>query len=408
MANDNIKIPDRHYVGMMKREDDQLPLGFITPWGEDSAAAKRMATVDSWAGYNSSNQGHYQKSIKPIVIENTPLVGFKLSGSIRTSNYGGDNKWRIIDPRGFELEVTSGNLAKLLSVSVFDQGEIMDQCVWGRQGANNILLSISTDEYKQATENTKVSKERATWSDVKLGDIVVLQNNVRGVYLGRQFMFYKDYNRSEVSGAGDNEFTSSSKSVYVIHNPDHRLYDYTQELHLLASPKLSSIVKAEKELPSAEAELLANEILHDERTQLTRSGYKTVVALTFNSINPTKDYILTKVAKNIASSGDLTLQIKYPKEDAIFVEINGNYYAGISNHYSQKFQASLYSVDHLTLNEFRAFYVHATDSNNCRWYHNNRTYLTNTLDYEYKPTDKFFNIELCIKTKNGNEFKQFI
>ena len=48
MAVQNVKIPAKHYVGMVKRQHDDLPLGFITPWGEDAAAQKRIATVNNW------------------------------------------------------------------------------------------------------------------------------------------------------------------------------------------------------------------------------------------------------------------------------------------------------------------------------------------------------------------------
>ena len=42
-------IPEKHYVGMVVRNGSKIPLGFITPWGDDKAAQKRMKTVDDWA-----------------------------------------------------------------------------------------------------------------------------------------------------------------------------------------------------------------------------------------------------------------------------------------------------------------------------------------------------------------------
>ena len=97
MAVNGVKIPEKHYVGMVKRQTEKIPLGFITPWGEDAAAKKRMDTVDSWA-----KQGYYGgKSLPAMVIENTPMAGFKMTTDIRSSSYGGVDKWRIEDPRLF-------------------------------------------------------------------------------------------------------------------------------------------------------------------------------------------------------------------------------------------------------------------------------------------------------------------
>jgi len=44
---ENIKIPAKHYVGLVKRKNSKLPIGFMTPWGEDTAAKNRMASVDT-------------------------------------------------------------------------------------------------------------------------------------------------------------------------------------------------------------------------------------------------------------------------------------------------------------------------------------------------------------------------
>ena len=81
MARDNVKIPAKHYVGMVKRDTEKLPLGFITPWGDDAAAVKRMATVDQW-----SKQGYRSTALEPLVIDNVPMSGFKMTTDIRSSS----------------------------------------------------------------------------------------------------------------------------------------------------------------------------------------------------------------------------------------------------------------------------------------------------------------------------------
>ena len=80
----NILIPKKHYVGLVKREHNKLPIAFITPYGEDSAAKNRISTVDSWV-----NNQRRSTQLESQIIENVPLIGFKLGDSIRSSGYGG-------------------------------------------------------------------------------------------------------------------------------------------------------------------------------------------------------------------------------------------------------------------------------------------------------------------------------
>ena len=136
-----VKIPAKHYVGLAFRDKSKLPLAFMTPHGTDAASAKRMKSVDSWCNtsYNKKND------IKPMIMDNVPMTGFAITKDIRTTNYGGLDHWRIEDPRGFELEISSGNLAQLISVGTIENGVFMDSCVWARSGSNNILLSTSTE-----------------------------------------------------------------------------------------------------------------------------------------------------------------------------------------------------------------------------------------------------------------------
>ena len=52
-----IHIPETHYVGinLERNSKDEVPLGFLTPGGTDSAAKKRQSTVDQWCGKNGSS-----------------------------------------------------------------------------------------------------------------------------------------------------------------------------------------------------------------------------------------------------------------------------------------------------------------------------------------------------------------
>lgn len=187
-SNLAIKIPDSHYVGFQKRESDQVPLGFMTPEGTDKAAQKRKATVDGWAnggGYYTNKQA----TLTSKTFDNKPMVGFKMGKNISYGR-GWDSrhdKWRIEDPRGFQLEITSGNLQEIMTDCTIERGEILEECIWGRLGSENILIPVSSETYKRATENTKRMATSASIKDLKPGFYFTMKNGDRCWFAGRVY-----------------------------------------------------------------------------------------------------------------------------------------------------------------------------------------------------------------------------
>ena len=194
-----IKFPTHHYVGFQSRPtSDNCPLGFMTPDGTDSAAKKRKESVDKWA-----EGGHWNrvKDVVPSVsYENKPMVGFKLSRSIRRdSSFGSGNvKWRIEDPRGFELEISSPNFAQILLLCTMEKGEIQEQLIWGRLGSENILVPVESDVYKAAVANTERVSKKVKPSEVKIGDKVIMQNGDEGIFYGYFYMIYSAYSWNKI------------------------------------------------------------------------------------------------------------------------------------------------------------------------------------------------------------------
>lgn len=276
----NVTIPAKHYVGMVVRNGSKIPLGFITPWGEDKAAQKRMATVDSWC-----NAGR-KDSLPTTVIENTPMLGFKMSGDIRRGMQGGQDKWRIVDPRGFELEITSENLSMLLADTTLEKGEILDQCVWAREGGQNLLLTTVSEEYIEAVKMTEIAASSASWKDVKLGYNITLQNGIKGRYLGRMHTVQEKYR--DDGKEHDSLIEVPGKLMHVILCPTTQ-HSYPagvcREMHFIANPKLSRIEPMD-EITVAEAEKEANEALRDPKCYIVKGGYRDVLIA---ASNPIKD-----------------------------------------------------------------------------------------------------------------------
>lgn len=67
---------------------------------------------------------------QPVIWDNVPTVGFKILKSV--SRYSTANKlWRILDPRGVELEISTGCLEELMMNTTIHQGGLIDApCVW--------------------------------------------------------------------------------------------------------------------------------------------------------------------------------------------------------------------------------------------------------------------------------------
>ena len=68
-------------------------------------------------------------NLQPRILPNEPLTGFRISDTI--SRYNTSNKlWRILDPRGFELEISTACMEEILMQGGVLKGIIQGACVW--------------------------------------------------------------------------------------------------------------------------------------------------------------------------------------------------------------------------------------------------------------------------------------
>ena len=205
MELSTIKIPEKVYVGFQgRRYQDEVPLGFMTPYTTDKAGEKRRATVDNWAagrGFGSN------KTFNSVILENKPMIGFKIGRAIRRSggwNSSGASFIRIEDPRGFELEITIENLAMCMNGNIIEDGELVQECVWGRDGNKNILLPINSDPYKDSVTTKSAIDSAISLRNVKPGDKIKLITGEEGIYLGGLYPLCVDYYAStkDVTASG--------------------------------------------------------------------------------------------------------------------------------------------------------------------------------------------------------------
>lgn len=159
-----MKFFDFLYVGRRTEDNwdyyaktvDTYILGFLTPYEENKAGVKRRLTVDEWAQHTHMiheldingdlirprrDQSYKMHDVlDPIKFRNEPISGFRLANMVRRST-SNNVVWRIEEPRGFQLDISSPNLQEIIALHGLEKGGIIPaKCVWGRDGAQNYLV----------------------------------------------------------------------------------------------------------------------------------------------------------------------------------------------------------------------------------------------------------------------------
>lgn len=95
---------------------------YIRPYTENQWTGGTHRKVDV-AGYKVPSH------LQPRIIKNDPIDGFTVCKSV--SRYSTSNKvWRILDPRGFELEISTDCMEDLLMEGTVSKGVIHGLCQW--------------------------------------------------------------------------------------------------------------------------------------------------------------------------------------------------------------------------------------------------------------------------------------
>jgi hypothetical protein len=255
MSNEKIVIPEQFWVSYSDREDQYYDpttgkyvklgatkLGFATYQEDNAAFRKRQATILGWA--NKKYIGETK--------ENAARNGFKLSKMVTHGGGWNDTSvyWRVMDPDGFELEITAGNVAKLFQYCCIDKGSIHGECVWGwdkGNGSKVVLIPVNSELYIESRASTDVHYAKSlAIKDLAIGDGVELKNGEKGTFFGKvSFGYYstelKDYGRIAV------------ESTYVFQTAKDRLF-------FMATP---AVIKAKSNVvyTKAEAEEHLNKLL---------------------------------------------------------------------------------------------------------------------------------------------------
>jgi uncharacterized protein YkvS len=175
-----LKIFDKlWYVKTQSANPNDTDLSYMTYYEDNAAFKKRQATGLTWAVPGASKTG--------IIVDNTPQEGFKVLSV--ESRWTTQNKvFRIRDPRGFVVEIPTGNLNKILECAVVDHGVIMGECIWGREVADHLLIPKNSVLFQEATLNMEKLDSKIKIKDVAVGEIIELTGHSslnKVIYLGK-------------------------------------------------------------------------------------------------------------------------------------------------------------------------------------------------------------------------------
>lgn len=202
MINASLKVFSELFVGT-KPQGEGEKLGFMAPHEMNAAGRKRQTTIRNWMRSYPWPVPLDDISANELILKNEPISGFKITDDVKRVYYGGGNVvFRVQDPRGFELEIQSQNLMTIINVAgLLKGGEIPGKCVWGRDGAQNILVHETSEEFKNAQHAAETIKPLTgiAKSSYKPGDTVQLTNGDTVTYLGR-FWFTSVQERPTLSG----------------------------------------------------------------------------------------------------------------------------------------------------------------------------------------------------------------
>ena len=213
MSDPLIKIFNQLYVGFQPRTritdrpesgdwtTTPIKLAFVTPYENNAAGLKRKETVDRWAKPSGSwvrkedgGQEYITKPKEPefesVIIENLPTAGYKLAEEIRRTYWGGGNVvWRIESPLGWEFEISSSNLARIITdCGIAAGGEILGRCIFGRMGKDNILIPEGSELWEKSVKDAETLDARSktvSATEVVPGAICTMKNGDKMTYMGK-------------------------------------------------------------------------------------------------------------------------------------------------------------------------------------------------------------------------------
>lgn len=386
--NLEIKIPEQHHVAFAGNSMG-LPVGYMTRFGTDSVSKKRMQAIE-YQVYRGKTEG----IIEPKTFENKPMSGFKFGkATTRTHGWGkGTVTWTVEDPRGFQLDISSANLAQIMSCSTIENGEIIDKCVWGNLRNENVLIPVSSDVYKSAQENTARVNQRVSLRDAKPGNTVLTHEALKGIYLGSMYPVQKNYSH-------DNTRAHLENKRYIIAETDDA--GKWLKLHILTTLKLSEITDYSV-ISQDEAEQKANEYLTNRGST---NKYSNIIGMLVKKPESFDTIIEESPISNVDAQKLALDHSNYSKLMVVeFADRKGIVSCGSLTPRHTKTTVSVSRIDADSWdNQRQVRYIKVRDSRGTSYYSSYERTEVFEID-PMDPTVKFYEVALKHTSELGNEY----
>lgn len=175
--NKNVIIPTKLIVGIEKNRDSKV--GKLAYYDESNKIKQEKLWKEA-----------IDKNLGILNINNEPIKGFRLTENnlLDTVDWNNLNvKLVVRDPRGFEFEMTIGNLIYLMYNKSYDSGaNLKGEFVYGWSGRNMMLIPTTSKDYELYKDYTKQinSESFVKEKDLKIGASYISKNNKEYVYMG--------------------------------------------------------------------------------------------------------------------------------------------------------------------------------------------------------------------------------
>jgi hypothetical protein len=158
-------------------------------------------------------------------------------------------------------------LAMLLQTCTITNSVIQEQCVWGREGSNHILLNEGSKPYQKAMSNMdKLAQDVIKAKDHNVGDLLSTVDGDSHLYLGKIKVTYDvaihkqcggyGYGRREVSGDPVYTTTLKDKTVRLYYNVYQE--DFSELSNWSWSTNKGSKFVSKKTIPSGTVDEVMN------------------------------------------------------------------------------------------------------------------------------------------------------
>ncbi len=196
-------IPGKINVGFQNRGDTYTGKLAYVVYTDDKGVLRKER---SWNGWRD-------KKIEAQEFENVPTEGFVLNKKVGDERWGWNPRkaWvRVYDPRDFEFEISVNNLVFILEECSSIKGKGLEgEFVYAWDGAELMLLPVSSQEYKESVAYKEACQNKVTKKDMKEGCCYLNKDGDEVMYLGR-LPYWSQHRKDDKI-----EFKSQKKHIFV-------------------------------------------------------------------------------------------------------------------------------------------------------------------------------------------------